>query len=244
MRCSVPLTLPSKSLEPSDYDDLQPAMRALHHTIGWARGHEYLVGLAHPHRLWEYGSAITAMTQHFEGSLVGHTVLDVGAGPGALGPALALHYNCAVTEADPSVNLAPLRAPLIEALRGRLKYGYTFDPSPLSAIPEGNVFHAVFSISVMEHLPAAEQEEAWTKLASLVAPGGVLAVTIDFGRSGEAWKHDTDREVKLGAEDVEKIAEWLRRSGITLTPIDTTYHGPQVFDYTFFRLIGHRAEAA
>lgn len=42
-------------------------------------------------------------------------------------------------------------------------------------------FDAVISFSVLEHIPYAQQEVALARLAGLLRPGGVMAVTFDFG---------------------------------------------------------------
>lgn len=240
----MPLTLPSKSIQMADYDTLGPALRHLNYTLARAKGKEWFVGLAHPHRLWEYGSAITAMTEAFGGDLTGRRVIDVGSGPSALGPTLALRYHCRVVEADPSKNVAPLRAETVEGLQRVCRFGYQFVPMGLAEVEPAGAFDGVFCISVLEHLPEAEQEPAWRKLAALLAPGGVLVATIDYGDPDRTWRCDTDRAVKLGSAEVERICGWLREEGVTLTDVDPTNHGPQVADYTFFRLIGQRGRPA
>lgn len=239
MRCSVQLTLSSKSLETKDYADLSPGLRSIHYTTAWARGKDLVVGYPHPHRLWEYASAITALVEAFGRDLTGRRILDVGCGAGPLGPALALRHGANVSDIDISPNVPPLRDP-VAALLGTRGLPYTYELLDLAEV-EGE-FDGVLSISVMEHIPADDQERAWRKLASLVAPGGVLVVTIDYGTPGQDWRNDKDREVKPDGDFVQQVAGWLEDAGIHLSPLDPTFHGPEVYDYTFFRFVGRRGD--
>jgi SAM-dependent methyltransferase len=188
--------------------------------------------------LWEYGSVVAALLAAFGEDLTGRRVIDVGGGAGPLGPTLALRYGCDVLDIDPSPNVAPVREPAVSLLSS-MSHHYTFQPTNLFDV--AGTYDGVFCISVMEHLPVEEQEAAWRKLASLVAPGGVLVATVDYGEPGVAWKNDDCRDTKIGPEELGHIVSWLEESGIELTDLDPTYHGAYVFDYTFFRLVGMRS---
>lgn len=66
---------------------------------------------------------------------------------------------------------------------------------------EWGQFDAVISFSVLEHIPYAQQEVALARLAGLLRPGGVLAVTFDFGT--EAAQSYAIRD----AQDVARLAQ-------------------------------------
>lgn len=57
----------------------------------------------------------------------------------------------------------------------------THDLTQAAAPREWGQFDAAISFSVLEHIPYAQQEVALARLAGLLRPGGVLAVTFDFG---------------------------------------------------------------
>lgn len=141
-----------------------------------------------------------------------------------------------VVEIDPT----PLngRASLAEKVRARTERGYAFLQVKLQDLPPQE-FDAVVSVSVMEHLPPEEQEAAWKKLASHVAPSGLLAVTVDYGQGSE-WGSERERITRFGAEDIQRVIGWLAEAGIDCPQPDLTYTGDLggQFDYTFFRLSG------
>ena len=118
--------------------------------------------------------------------------------------------------------------------------GFSIEFSPISLFEASGIYDAVFSISVMEHIPEPDQEAAWKKLASLVSPGGLLFVTVDYGPSDRDWMHDDARFTKPDASFIEKVSTWLIECDIKTTPIDPTFHAANVFDYTFFRILGSR----
>lgn len=222
----------SKTLEMSDYPEIREEVRSLLRAEAEYRGAGYTFELAHISRQWEYGSALSALRE--AGIAPPARVLDVGCGHGPLGPWLAkLHYK--VDEIDPSPNTAT---------RGELRPAMTnldwaFAGIPLLDFKPSAPYAAVLSISVMEHIPEEEQEASWEKLTTLLEPEGLLFVTVDFGRP-DAANHN-EREMIYDEALMEARIEQLQKLGIVFEEIDLSYKGDQVYNYTFFRLVGRKA---
>ena len=218
----------SKSIELSDYDDLQEGIAEINHAICRTRGGGFKVYVPHEHRYWEYASALEVA----RGRKIDLAV-DIGCGFSALGPALCYQQPLAtVVECDPS--------PAVREDRSNIESGMNLNLlSDGSALMDlSDTYDAVFSISVMEHIPQADQQAAWDKLISLVAPGGLLFVTVDyseqiiFGTEGE-------RETYYNPTMLKAIINTLVDAGFSIE-WDLTYHGSFVKDYTFFRIIAER----
>ncbi len=130
-------------------------------------------------RIFEYRWMIDALVRHFANDLRGRTLVDLGCGyehPGAhmladLGAARVLATDLAdrieLYERCPAANLAYRRHDMTRPLAER--------------------FDAVVCISVLEHLPLADQATALGHLADAVAPGGALVMTFDM----PGFEHDT-----------------------------------------------------
>lgn len=223
--------LKSKSIQISDYDELTLGLKAVTKTLG--KHPEANFYFPHEHRWWEYGSALTAFEEEFWCAAPDVKVLDVGGGHGILGPVLAENYNCTVLELELDPKIVEKRNALgIPNLLARQGSILDFDGK--------KEFNAVFCISVIEHIP--EWKEALDRLIGCVAEGGLLVITLDYGKEGEqAWVNDSERDNKFTEKEVREIVSHLYMNRFDLWPVDYTFHGPQVFDYTFFRIIArHR----
>lgn len=223
----------SKSLEMSDYTEINEEVRSLLRTEAKFRGKGYTFNIPHQHRYWEYGSALASLRE--AGIEPPACILDVGCGHGPFGPWLAKLGYC-VDEIDPSPQVAS-RADLRAAMSGS---DWAFAATPLMEFKTGAPYDAVFAISVMEHIAAPEQAAAWERLASLVAPGGLLFTTVDYGRIDAS--NAPAREMIFSDHDVRHVVTQLTDLGFDFEEVDTEYHGDQVFDYTFFRIVGRKAK--
>jgi len=131
------------------------------------------------HKLWEYarGVACVLANQPAGGAC---RVLDFGGG--ATLPVFYLaHCGCEVLSLD-------IDAALVEATRRvaerRRSWKLSASGHNLTALPpagEWGRFDAVISFSVLEHLAKPDQPLVVERLGALLKPGGVLAVTFDFG---------------------------------------------------------------
>jgi SAM-dependent methyltransferase len=130
----------------------------------------------------------------------GARLLDVGAGRGAVARA-ALARGCAVTAVDASAGMVSRLAadhPEIEA--------HQRDAEALG-FPDGSfdVVTAGFVVQVL-----TEPEVALTEFRRVLAPGGVLALSLERQTVGRlAWLHDLNREFFGGGSGAAMTAEHL-----------------------------------
>jgi 2-polyprenyl-3-methyl-5-hydroxy-6-metoxy-1,4-benzoquinol methylase len=129
------------------------------------------------HKLWEYARGAAGAFACSGGAP--QRVLDFGGG--ATLPVfffasrgievLCLDVDVALTEWTNRVAAArqwPLR-------------GSTYDLVAASPPPDWQPFDAVVSSSVLEHIPKPAQPRVMERLAALLRPGGVMAISFDFG---------------------------------------------------------------
>jgi 2-polyprenyl-3-methyl-5-hydroxy-6-metoxy-1,4-benzoquinol methylase len=123
-------------------------------------------------RMWEYSWAICAT-----GCDCRMRVLDAG-GTGSI-----LSYLLAAEGYE--VHTADIHEPKIRDARAMTDYlalDMTHHHESILALPiEDSFFHAIFCICVIEHIPPDDQPQAVRELARVLAPGGMLAMTYDFG---------------------------------------------------------------
>ena len=219
----------SKSVEVGDYQQQKEGMRALRYGMADCLGSGIPIFIPHPHREWEYSGALQACIETFNGVPI--EAIDIGCGNSPLGVALT-SIGATVTEIDPDVRLEALRKPTPNR---------HFKVGDLLTHSTDKQYDAVFCMSVIEHIYTKDQPVAWKRLADLVKPGGLLFVTTDFGLDRTIpWIADTERVHKFDPERVREVAALLEDERFTLD-LDSTFHGPQVFDYTFFRWVAHAA---
>ena len=221
--------LKSKSIELSDYNELDKGLAAAYYSNGVCLGKGLPVYIPHAHRMWEYASALQTLFEH----PMPRSVLDIGCGHSILGPAAYLAKKVRLTELEPLAQYADRGQVLSPLCDGKYEF-------IRGALPDGpdKQFDAVFCISVMEHIQEKVQRMSWKRVASFVGDGGVLAVTVDCGVDGVGDARE--REKMFGMDDVKQAVAWLEESGITVNDCDYTAYPPQVNDYTFFRILGRR----
>lgn len=153
-----------------------------------------------------------------EGAEEGVRVLDFGGG--ATLPVFYLaHCGCDVLSLDtdpvlsywtnrvaghgvPAPRGAAMRTGSRWLLRERGEWKLRASPFDLTQSPapeQWGQFDAVVSFSVLEHIGKAKQVELLARLAALVKPGGVMALTFDYGE--EAPVEDAVR----GADELERL---------------------------------------
>lgn len=228
--------LTSKSIQLSDYDNIQDGLAAAYYSNGVCIGAGVPVYIPHAHRLWEYGSALQELIALDSADPYFHvtSVLDIGCGHSILGPAAFFVTGAAIHEVEPKESVTEPRSDLLPAL---LHKKYTCENvGLLESAAEQHT--AVFCISVMEHLPRELQEKAWKTLAQRVAPGGLLAVTVDCSNSQAG--DPRERETMFSTDDVAQAIAWLQSEGLAMGDVDLNLHPPQVNDYTFFRILARR----
>lgn len=118
-------------------------------------------------RLWEYSMALRAVNQHHR-SNDPQLIYDVG-GAGSPFPKTLQSLNWEVEVIDPAIDHRPL--------------GQRIQQHPRLA-------DAVLCLSVLEHIPQEELDQFLYHLSCLVAPGGLLFLTMDYWEGeGEDLAH-------------------------------------------------------
>lgn len=135
------------------------------------------------HKMWEYarGTAFTlaALPSEHVADSTKMRVLDFGGG--ATLPVFYLAYcGCEVVSLDVDAKLTD-HTNRIALQRGWKLRGLTTDITQRDARKELGSFDAAISFSVLEHLPKNLQPVAIARIARLLKPGGVLALTCDYG---------------------------------------------------------------
>lgn len=199
----------TKTANPKDFQELAAEL-AIVDAVG--------IEGQHAMRRWEYAMALRALDLT-TGPIPSHPRLprfaDVG-GAGSHFDEMLARWVCASEQVviDPAVNVG------IE-----------------DYVREGDPFDAVFVISVLEHV---DRWRAFLRACvKHLAPGGLLFLTVDYW---DAEGPDTAhfhwmRERIYNRESIEDVIDLLKSLGCCrFGEADWTYHGHQVFDYTFCAL--------
>ena len=128
------------------------------------------------HKLWEYARGVACVLA--AGGAC--RVLDFGGG--ATLPVFYLAYcGCEVLSLDIETSLAEATCGVAGRRPSWRLRASTHDLTQSPPPDEWGRFDAVISFSVLEHLARPHQGLALERLGTLVKPGGVLALTFDFG---------------------------------------------------------------
>lgn len=150
------------------------------------------------HKLWEYASGIT------HGDVrAGMRVLDFG-GAATLPVFHLARIGCDVWSVDIDERLVG-HTDRVAAARGWHLRGSTVDLTRTEAPGDWGAFDRVISFCVLEHLGKDAQRTAVRRLAGLLKPGGILAVTFDFG---------ADAPVEGALRDAEEVTTLAGASGL------------------------------
>jgi SAM-dependent methyltransferase len=212
---TLPLSYPlSKTLDPeSDYVELAEELKIVDRHFHSAREQ-------HPHRRFEYALALRALRTL--GREPRRIVYDVG---GAGSP---FHFM---------LNPLPARIEIIDP-----------DKPPHWTLEQycragAELSDAVFCLSVLEHVD--DLDRFLYHLSCLVAPGGLLFLTMDccnslgqYGTPEDTYHFHWMRKRIFNAYSLGDLvaAPLLQRDFTHLGSIDLTWHGPQVYDYSFCSL--------
>lgn len=226
----------TKTLEPSDYENIQLEVQELKEAHQHFIERDIRIDLGHPHRFWEYGMAIKAFVKWAEipgNSISKVSIVDVGAGLGLLGPTLAWctgEFN--VTEVEPNVECYSHRTVLNNWLHqeGKPQIRLTKE------IKETDKFDIVFCISVIEHVP--DDHNFLRCLAELVKENGLLFMTTDIvPKMLGNYMYDNLREHNFTVADLYSKTHYLGSKGFEFLDKNDNpnfdYNGDQVFNYTF-----------
>jgi len=152
----------------------------------------------HPSRAFEYPWVVARLAGRR-----GSRVVDIGAGVSPVPLLLALHDMRVTTVDDSTLVRDPAGGMAGWDEWGFLDYA-ALDPAIDSVqgdaadleLPSGSCA-AVYSISVVEHMPAATRRRLWPRLAGWLAPGGSLLLTVDLMPGTERlWNRASGQEVE------------------------------------------------
>lgn len=179
---------------------------------------------ASEYRRWEYAIALRAIRQH--GRSVREHV-DVG-GAGSL--------FWKMVHADRPLGAEPRNTLVVDPdAEEQLTLAEHVQSNPVLA-------DVVTCLSVLEHIPVRETEQFCYHLGALVAPGGLLVLTVDFAEDGTTDPHhfhwmreqifDRDKMLRLMAYTFAPLGfGWLG-------PYSYEWPGPAVYpNYTFASLV-------
>ncbi len=128
------------------------------------------------HKLWEYARGVACVLT------AGRACRVMDFGGGATLPVFYLaNRGCEVLSLDIDASLAEATGGVAGRRPGWRLRASTHDLTQSPPPEEWGRFDAVISFSVLEHLAGPHQQLALERLGTLVKPGGVLALTFDFG---------------------------------------------------------------
>jgi len=201
----------SRTLAPADYDQLTEELKVVD---------GYGIDGQHPHRRWEYALALHAIWRWRQrGRMLGEPLYDVG-GSGSRFHLMLCEWCDVETEIiDP-----------------REHGSGTVEEWAQAGTRLADV---VTCISVIEHV--GDEERFLYHLSSLVAPGGLLVVTMDY------WNRCGERDTTTTQDQRRRIYcprsyQNLRLKCVplhlhTFGGLDPAFHGNQLGDYTFASLV-------
>jgi hypothetical protein len=146
----------------------------------------------HTPRLWEYPVVAGLLMEHLE---PGSRLVDVGAGVSPLAPFLSSRgYLVETVDPSPIVRNWPEQLEWNEW--GYLDYAAAGLASrswncSLDRIPTQPAFDGAYSVSVIEHVPAAERRKLLADMSARTRTGGVVVLTIDLQPgSDHLWNYN------------------------------------------------------
>ncbi len=201
--------------------------------------HNLLAG-QHEIRAWEYTTALLALDYYIQDvsfdpgdpdqpidlSQSVAQLADIGGAGSNFWKALTDYTTLPITRIDPNHDWTDNNAALY--FRETLSEFRQHSPA--------QTFHAVFAISVIEHVPEAHLLEFLTDLGALVRPGGLLVLTTDVGdHPDDTFHFHWMRErIYTPAHLLTLHALFAEHGFRTLgdVPPDYRWDGPTVYDYT------------
>ena len=210
----------SKTLDPADFALLPKELAIVDRHFATAIPQ-------HPMRRWEYALALWAIWHWKDGRDARYPrgIVDVG-GNGSPFWRMAAPLTAWVQVIDPAENT-------------------TLETYLTSLASRPTLVDVVTCISVLEHVEDLDQ--FCYHLSCLVAPGGLLFLTMDycdgFADARDAFRvpdtyhfHWMRKRIFNSFAVEQLIAGFYRQSFTLFGDADYTWHGPQVYDYTFASL--------
>jgi len=206
----------SKTLDPSDYQELEYYIQYIHNLWGLPSRVE------HEHRKWEYSITCKALQENNV-----KTVLDVGGGGSMLAPMLTF-AGMDVLQVDPGNN----DELLLEQSRV-LGKELAYDRIHFELWEKDDIYDAVVCISVLEHV--LDDLAMFRKL--LIHARKIVVITVDFSKDGKSKSQGHlrtyNKESMQNFIKVGKAADFTPLGG----QVDYSERGNHVYDYNFASLV-------
>jgi 2-polyprenyl-3-methyl-5-hydroxy-6-metoxy-1,4-benzoquinol methylase len=136
---------------------------------------QYLQVCRWPFRKLEYSFALDALINKLK---PGDRFLDAGSGATPLAHAVAaLHVQAEACDGNAAL-INKLQGAHPESIYGT-QVSYSHQDLTKLSFPDAS-FDAVSCISVLEHIPAPQDQQALREMLRILKPGGILVLTIDF----------------------------------------------------------------
>lgn len=156
------------------------------------------------HKLWEYARGLAAVQSGVPAGVPAFRVLDFGGGA-----TLPVSYLARQGAEVLCLDTDPLLAGWtnqMAAKRGWKLQASTHDLTVTPAPADWGKFDAIISFSVLEHIAKLRQAVLMERLATLLRPGGVLALTFDFG---------SEAPVADAVRDADCVSRLVSASGLS-----------------------------
>ncbi len=199
----------TKTLDPADLDVLQAEVERVKDSTALEGQHEM--------RVWEYAMALRAYARWWSTPEADPALLDQSRLWYDIGGAGCGFADLVRNEADFEV--------------------VVIDPLENTAVEDfhGEKAAVVTVISVLEHVD--EVPGFVLACVNLLRPGGLLFLTMDYhdaGDAGDPYHFHWMRQRIFGPHSVgELVGHFIKRGLQPFGATDLTWHGPQVYDYSF-----------
>jgi SAM-dependent methyltransferase len=178
----------------------------------------------HAPRLWEYPRVADLVSDLLP---PGSRVVDIGAGVTPLVPYLTSKgYLIDTVDPSPIHRLWSSQAEWTEwdfldyAASGLALNSWN---CTLDQLPRSSTFDGAYSVSVVEHLPAADRRALFGEIRDRLQPGGVVILTVDLLRGSDAlWNRNRGLEIEPAASHgtIGDLLSELSRVGFDLVEVE------------------------
>jgi SAM-dependent methyltransferase len=179
----------------------------------------------HAPRLWEYPAVADLMTDLIP---PGSRIVDVGAGVTPLVPYLtALGYLIDTVDPSPIRRVWPPQPDWSEwdfldyAAAGLARRSWN---CTLDQLPRSSTFDGAYSVSVIEHLPAAGRRALFGEIRERLRPEGIAILTVDLVRGSDVlWNQNRGLEVEPPAVHgtLQTLVSEVSAAGFELVKVES-----------------------
>ncbi|MEA2695682.1 MAG: hypothetical protein QOJ16_5069, partial [Acidobacteriota bacterium] len=178
----------------------------------------------HEPRLWEYPTVADRVSAFLP---PGSRIVDIGAGVNPLVPYLtSLGYQVDTVDSSPLRRAWPPQPDwnewdFLDYSACGLAHGSW--NCTLDQLPRSSTFDGAYSVSVVEHLPAADRRALFGEIRDRLQPEGVVILTVDLLRGSDAlWNRNRGLEIEAAASHgtIGDLLSELSRVGFDLVEVE------------------------